>query len=98
MNVLIIPEDFRHDQYMLKPLFEALFQKHLQQPKAKIVVCQDPNLGGVGEALKSERIQKIVDRYRYRTDIFILCIDRDGKPGRRGTLDEIEARMTSGEK
>ena len=25
MNVLIIPEDFRKDQYLLKPLFSRLF-------------------------------------------------------------------------
>ena len=27
MNVLIIPEDFRNDQYILKPLFVRLFKK-----------------------------------------------------------------------
>ena len=26
MNVLIIPEDFRNDQYILKPLFSRLFR------------------------------------------------------------------------
>ena len=27
MNVFIIPEDFRNDQYILKPLFTRLFRR-----------------------------------------------------------------------
>ena len=27
MRVLLIPEDFRNDQYVLKPIFEGLFQR-----------------------------------------------------------------------
>lgn len=95
MNVLIIPEDFRHDQYLLKPLFQSLFQKHFNRPRAKVVVCRDPNLGGVGEALKLERIQDIVARYQYRTDIFVLCLDRDGDTSRRKTLNEIEEHIAN---
>ncbi|MCY3658858.1 MAG: hypothetical protein OXG36_07540 [Caldilineaceae bacterium] len=93
MRVLIIPEDFRQDQFLLKPLFESLFWRRLDIAKSKIRVCQDPNLGGVGEALKVERIQEIVDRYKSRTDIFILCIDRDGEVSRRQALDGLEERV-----
>lgn len=89
MNVLIIPEDFRKDQYLLKPLFNRLFQE-LGKPKARIVVCQDPLLGGIVESLKSARIAEICDRYRSKADIFLLCVDRDGNLGRRQRLDEIE--------
>lgn len=89
MNVLVIPEDFRHDQYLLKPLFQRLFHS-IGRPRARVRVCQDPLLGGVHEALKSERIREVVDQHEGMTDIFILCVDRDGNGGRRARLDQIE--------
>ena len=91
MNVLIIPEDFRKDQYILKPIFERLFRA-IGRRSAKIEVCQEPLLGGVDEALKSDRISEIV-RFYPMTDVFILCVDRDGREGRRDRLDEIEAEF-----
>ena len=93
MKVLVIPEDFRLDQYLLKPLFGSLFQRRLGVAKPKVRVCQDPKLGGVGEALKTERIQEIVDRYKSMVDIFILCIDRDGAVSRRQALDDVERQV-----
>ncbi len=62
MRVLIIPEDFRKDQYILKPIFERLFRA-IGRPRAHIEVCQEPLLGGVDEALKSDRISEIVSFY-----------------------------------
>ena len=91
MRVLIIPEDFRNDQYLLRPLFDRLFRS-LDIP-ANVAVCQDPLLGGVHEALKSERLQEIVDRYEAMIDLFILCVDRDGNQSRRNRLDQIEAEF-----
>ena len=88
MNILIIPEDFRKDQYMLQPIVKAMMEA-LGKSKAKIKVCQDPLLGGVVEALKWERIEEIIDRYRM-VDLFLLCVDRDGKAGRKQVLDKIE--------
>jgi hypothetical protein len=92
VNVLLIPEDFRNDQYILKPLFERLFTG-LGRARAKISVCQDPLLQGVTEALKEDRIAKIVDRYRM-VDIFVLCVDRDGVATRRQKLDDLEAKFS----
>ena len=89
MKVLIIPEDFRNDQYILKPLFSRLFRT-FDRSSVHIRVCQNPLLGGVGEALKSERLAEIVERYQGEIDIFILCVDRDGDTNRRQTLDRIE--------
>ena len=89
MNILIIPEDFRKDQYMLKPLVEALMDQ-VGQNRAKVRVCQDPLLGGISEALKWERLAEIIDRYDWQIDLFLLCVDRDGKPGRRETLNNLE--------
>ncbi len=95
MNILVIPEDFRNDQYILKPLFERLFA-NMDRERAQVRVCRDPLLGGVGEALKTERIQDIVERYGGMTDIFILCVDRDGNRGRRQRLDQIEDAFRNG--
>ena len=91
MRVLIIPEDFRKDQYILKPIFERLFDSIVKR-KPRIRVCQDPLLGGVDEALKSDRISEILGLYPM-TDVFILCVDRDGREGRRDRLGEIEAEF-----
>ncbi len=90
MNVFIIPEDFRKDQHILRPLFTKLFQR-LGSPSAEIAICRDPLLGGIGEALKLERIAEIVDQQAAMRDILILCVDRDGEVGRRQRLDDIEA-------
>lgn len=90
MNVLVIPEDFRKDQYLLKPVIQAMMTA-IGKPHANIRVCRDPLLGGIRQALNPERIEEILVRYRGMTDLFLLCVDRDGKPGRRGKLDELEA-------
>ncbi len=88
MNVLIIPEDFRNDQYILRPLFQRLFRS--LNRSATVTVCTDPLLGGVSEALNSDRLAEIVEQYDGMTDLFILCVDRDGIASRRGRLDQIE--------
>ncbi len=94
MNILVIPEDFRNDQYLLKPLFERLFV-HLGRRRTRIRVCRDPLLGGVGEALKIDRIREVVDQHRGMTDVFVLCVDRDGDTGRRARLTQIEKAFRS---
>jgi len=88
VNILIVPEDFRKDQYMLQPIVKAMMQA-LGKSKAKVRVCQDPLLGGVDQALKWERIEEIIDRYRM-VDLFLLCVDRDGKSGRKESLEKIQ--------
>lgn len=95
MNVLIIPEDFRKDQYILNPIFGRLF-RDVGRPRARIKVCQDPLLGGVTEAMKSERLSEIFERYDAMIDIFILCVDRDGNEGRRRGLDQLEQKFGDG--
>ena len=95
MKVLIIPEDFRQDQYILKPLFDRLFRS-IGKPHTRVQVCQDPLLGGVDQALRSERIQEVIDQHYGMTDVFILCVDRDGVQGRRNRLDQIEREFGNG--
>lgn len=94
MNVLVIPEDFRKDGYMLQPLIEAMLD-YVGYPRARVIVCRDPLLGGISQALKHERIREIIDRYRGMTDLFLLCVDRDGQEGRRKALDGVEAFASS---
>ncbi|KLU60351.1 hypothetical protein CEB3_c32020 [Peptococcaceae bacterium CEB3] len=89
MNVLVIPEDFRKDQYILAPIIKAMFN-YLGKPKAKVAVCRDPLLGGVHQALRWETIAGVIDRYKGMIDIFVLCVDRDGILGRKQQLGEIE--------
>ncbi len=91
----MIPEDFRKDGYLLQPLFRRLL-RDLGKPRARVVVCRDPLLGGVEEALKLDRLAEIVERYDGMIDLFVLCVDRDGKEGRRHRLDVIERKFGNG--
>lgn len=43
MRVLIIPEDVKKDQYILKPIIRAMLQA-LDRSHARLQVCQDPPL------------------------------------------------------
>ena len=94
MNVLIIPEDFRNDQYILKPIISALMAA-VGKGRANVKICSDPLLGSVEQALRWERIEEIIERYQGTTHLFLLCVDRDGKAGRRGQLTELEKRAAS---
>lgn len=93
MKILVIPEDFRKDQYMLKPIITAMMAK-LGKPRTKVMICQDPLLGGISEALKWENIENIINQYPM-VDLFLLCVDRDGKEGRKTALEKIEAQAAS---
>jgi hypothetical protein len=90
MKILVIPEDFRKDQYMLKPIITAMMAK-LGKPSTKVMICQDPLLGGISEALKWENIENIINQYPI-VDLFLLCVDRDGKEGRKTALEKIEEK------
>ena len=91
MNVLIIPEDCLKDQFILKPIFERLFHS-FGKTRAKIRVCQEPRLRGVEQALDPKQISEIVERYKGKMQIFILCVDRDKNVHRRRRLDDLESQ------
>lgn len=99
MNVLVIPEDFRKDRFMLEPIVQAMMTA-LGKPRAKVEICRDPLLGGVNEALKAENIHRIITKYAYKMDLFLLCVDRDGEAGRKTRLRQLEeqanAELTGG--
>ncbi|MBI1209062.1 MAG: hypothetical protein GC191_17455 [Azospirillum sp.] len=92
MKVLVIPEDSRRDKYILKPIVEAMLA-HLGKTQNRVRICEDPVLGGLGEALKWERLAEIYDRYAAMVDLVLLCVDRDGVATRRKALDGLEARF-----
>ena len=50
MRVLVIPEDFTKDQYMLKPIIEAMLEK-VGRSNVIVRVCQDPRFHGVSEVM-----------------------------------------------
>ncbi len=97
VNVLVIPEDFRKDQYVLKPIVEQMMQA--LGIRAKVRICTDPLLGGVDEALKWDRLAEIIERYRGMIRIFLLVVDRDcnlARADRLRALEQQAANMLAG--
>lgn len=88
-NVLVIPEDFRKDQHVLKPVVEKMLAEVGRH--ANVVVCKDPLLGGIVQALRWERLADVIDRYGM-VHLFLLVVDRDGDANRRASLDGLEAK------
>lgn len=92
VRLMIIPEDFRKDQYILKPLFERLLAD-LGKPRARVEVCKDPHLQGVSDCMNKARLQEVFDRYDGIYQHFILCVDRDGVKNRRAKLDHLQEQF-----
>lgn len=90
MRVLIIPEDFRNDQYILKPVVRRILSD-AGKPNARVEVCTRPRLRGVQEALDSSTIQDIIETYPM-VDAFVLIVDRDGLSSRAAQLADLEKK------
>ncbi len=75
MKVLVIPEDPRLDQYILKPVVERIFADLRKSPR--VTVLSNPRLRGVAEALDSATLADIVATYPMN-DLFLVLVDRDG--------------------
>ncbi|MDM8545841.1 hypothetical protein [Candidatus Venteria ishoeyi] len=88
-NVLIIPEDSTNDQFILKPLIQKMIRQFNRN--AIVDVCLDPVLGGLGEALKWERLDEIIERYPM-VKLFLLIVDRDCEQNRKQKLNNLEAK------
>jgi hypothetical protein len=91
MRVLVIPEDYPLDHYILEPIISAMM-RYLGKPRVHVEICRNPILGGTGRALRWEHIQPIIERYQYNVDFFIHIVDRDGDSGRRKALDNLELK------
>ncbi len=93
LRVLVIAEDFTHDQFILKPLMDEMLRA-LGKPQAKVLICREPKLGSVEQATNWQRLEEII-RQQPMIDLFILCVDRDGKEGRQQALRLLEERATA---
>ena len=61
MNILIIPEDFRNDQYVLKPLFTRLIE-NVQQTFRACSSLPGPIAWRSRGSTETERIAEIVEQ------------------------------------
>lgn len=93
LNVLVIPEDFRKDQYILGPLVRKMLSES-GKPRANVVVCQDPLLGGIDQATDWKKIEEVIEMYPM-VKLFLLLVDRDGVAGRRTGLNALEGKATT---
>ncbi len=90
LKVLVIPEDPTHDQYVLKPVVEQLFEDLGQ--RARVEVLQNPRLRGVEQALAAESLAEIMSLYPM-IDLFLLLVDRDAEPGRPARVARLERQF-----
>lgn len=84
-RVLIIPEDPTMDHYVLQPVITAAC-RHVGNGRAIVRVLRDPAVQGVDQALSREFIHLVISRHPM-VDLFLICVDRDGK----GARDEAVA-------
>lgn len=88
MKVLIIPEDQALDQYIVKPVVEAMLRD--EQIPARVDVLPEPRLRGTGMALDAQIIAGIVTN-NPMVDLFLLIVDRDCN--REGNEEQAAARQ-----
>ena len=87
MKVLILCEDHTKDQYILRPIIQAMLAD-IGKPRAIVRVCTRPRMRGIRQILNQDNLRLIIRRYD--VDLFLLCVDRDGKETRRAALDDRE--------
>ena len=89
-NVLVVPEDATRDRYVLEPVIRSLVTA-AGRPRAVVRVLSDPAAHGVDQVLKPDFLRQVLSRPM--TTLFLLCVDRDGKPGREEELKHRESVM-----
>ncbi len=87
MKVLVIPEDPRLDQYILKPVVERIFADFGKSPR--VTVLSNPRLRGVAEALDAATLADIVATYPMN-NLFLVLVDRDGDGARSAVASARE--------
>lgn len=80
MKVLVIPEDPKLDQYVLKPVAEMIFATLGRSPRVTILF--NPRLRGVAQALDATILAGIIADHPMN-DLFLILVDRDGDQSRR---------------
>lgn len=91
MKVLIIPEDPRLDQYMLKPLVKAALE-FAGKANPKVMVCQESSLRGDSTIIHFDAIKEVIE-FNLLYDAFILCVDRDCRETRPDSLQTFEKQI-----
>lgn len=74
MKVLVLAENPRHDQYILKPVIERVFSDLGRS--ARVDVLHDPRLDSASRVLDSAILGDIVQENPME-DLFVLVVDRD---------------------
>jgi hypothetical protein len=88
VKVLVIPEDPKFDQYILKPIVERIFTDLGKSPR--VTVLPKPRLRGVAQALNSDILADIVATYPM-SDLFLVLVDRDGDEARAALASARES-------
>ena len=89
LNVMLILEDYRKDQYIIVPIIRKMFEA-LGKPRANVRPCMDPLIGGINQALDWSELQNVIARYQMY-DLFLLIVDRDGEETRCKKLERLES-------
>ena len=74
LNVLLILEDLRNDQYIALPVVQAIFAE-LGRPKAKVIPLSNPHVQGHMQAY--EKVANDLEKYRKSHPIWIFLLDID---------------------
>jgi hypothetical protein len=88
VKVLVIPEDPKLDQHILKPVVERIFTDLGKAPR--VTVLPKPRLRGVAQALNPDILADIVANYPM-SDLFLVLVDRDGDEARAAVANAREA-------
>jgi len=91
LKILVIAEDPRKDAYMIIPIVKAMLT-HLGKPTAKVQASYDSRLRGFSAATDWTVLKQIVEENTLY-DVYLLCVDRDAKEGRKVGLDNLERRF-----
>ena len=94
MNIFVIPEDFRKDQYILKPLFSQLFKRlGASNPKVNSL-SRSTARRHRGGPQKADKLAEIVnDQQRYDGHLHIMCGPRRCFGYGVQRLNQIEAEF-----
>lgn len=93
MKVLVIGEDPTHDQFILRPVVEAVLAA--ADLHARVEVLTDPPLGGIEDALDSRQLAAILQD-NPMIDLFLLIVDRDCDRKRNTSRAHARANASSG--
>jgi hypothetical protein len=89
---MIIPEDQKLDQFILKPIIEAIF-RNLNRI-ARVRVPPKPRLRSVDQALDPAQLNSIINSYP-QEDLFLLLVDRDCDQNRLNRVTARESEIMS---